>query len=363
MMDETLKLELYFSNLLNGIPINEYNDLRNRPDVLEKIKEFYNLCFGKLANGLNELAFRETGKRTNVFSEPIRFAGANFHFNKLGKLAQHAKTFKELYTKIGGYLDLSYFSEFEKLPLEMELKTPDEDNAYDRIYVFLFPEAVVTSEDLESGELMTNRCVDTLLNYMGRAFKTSGVNTRDTDLAEHYVDFLNTINILYGGRDQDRLISYAYCIPTLNQDSVIPAQTLPDLEDGSSMHNIARLILMVAGLTTVETTVFPTKDKKLIIKDILSQTDCENVPIVTFFSFVRLGPLEDNYLSRNNDVDYSYAYSVEIESTLQKIGFRYKTEGSRLIYHYLKVVAKFDSRLKKTYLDKVPRFYYVGRCL
>ena len=95
----------YFENLIEGFTHEDYRNLRNRPEVLDEIKGFYNLCFEKMAEGLNELVCQTTGKETTIFNQPVKLGDVQFHFNKLGERAQNASTFEEMAFEIGGSND------------------------------------------------------------------------------------------------------------------------------------------------------------------------------------------------------------------------------------------------------------------
>lgn len=82
----------YFENLIEGFTHEDYRNLRNRPEVLDEIKGFYNLCFEKMAEGLNELVCQTTGKETTIFNQHVKLGDVQFHFNKLGERAQNAST-------------------------------------------------------------------------------------------------------------------------------------------------------------------------------------------------------------------------------------------------------------------------------
>ena len=127
----------YFENLIEGFTHEDYCNLRNRPEVLDEIKGFYNLCFEKMAEGLNELVYQTTGEATTIFNQPVKLADVQFHFNKLGEMSAEANTFEEMALGIGGAIDVS------TLDLEMSHRDISGLIPITRevgVYEFIFPD-------------------------------------------------------------------------------------------------------------------------------------------------------------------------------------------------------------------------------
>lgn len=267
---------VYFERLLEGVEYEEYRALRNRPDVLEKIKAFYNLCFEKMAEGLNERCSLSAGQKVNIFNEPVKLGNTQFHFNKLGKMAQEATTFEALVCLIGGYEKHGFFPEVAIIDKQVSYYPSKDELAdtiygeyfgkiraeYDDVHFFLFPVLLVSYNEIFEYDEVTylddyysDSALVNIIDYLRPVIAVMGGEVSGFDLSEAYIKLfekeLSSIRVGFEASGIDSHIRLA----VINQDELSTGISELSNQEASRIIDIVTLILKN---TYLETSLFMT---------------------------------------------------------------------------------------------------------
>ena len=136
----------HFDELIKDVPPEETSDLRNKPEILSKIKSFYSLCFYAMAQDLNNKLSDITGVETKLFSETFKASGVEFHYDRLGKLTEEATDYIGLVVRMGVLQDVAATIAMPDLTQKADLLIAEDRNddfelseEYPRVLNFLFP--------------------------------------------------------------------------------------------------------------------------------------------------------------------------------------------------------------------------------
>lgn len=234
----------YFEGLIFRLPEDDIQALRDKPEVLSKLKSFYSLCFSATAEDLNDVLSKTTGCETKTFSKTFKASGVEFHYNKLGRLAEEATNYIDLVVKMGVLEDISSTitmpdpsDEKELLGIKRNILLDGMTSLAPGVFQFLFPsfyDAENTSCDRIS-----------LLEYIGGGlYRIMHEETPPSEiyhrnyLAESFLRFIRCF-------DLDDFSDELPCLPMLNQDSLVERKNADVVGNHANLQELAKAVFCV----------------------------------------------------------------------------------------------------------------------
>ena len=227
----------YFKSLAEQHEESDFDELRNQPEVLGRIKLFYNDCFRLMAEGLNIIASRALGEEISIFNDDIYFSGVRLSFNRLGQMAWDADSYNKLLVRI---MPTSIFKlNFSASTLEEFIFTAD--NPFDSIAyngpkgikleideiekwsIIAFP---VMEAHLDFRAVNNYHYVWTMFDFFRKAFHLKGFRDNRIKLAEAYLEYQSFS--LFEARETSKIQTIRLLLP--NQDSYFDSKTFNQAE-------------------------------------------------------------------------------------------------------------------------------------
>ena len=241
----------YFDMLIADVP--ETDALRDSPEVLSRIKTFYSLCFYAMAQDLNNKLTDITGVESSIFFETFKAHGVEFHYNKLGRLAEQATSYIDLVAKMGVFVDIRATMAMPDISNNPDLLKSFDRELYcinvvangPRVLQFLFP-AIYSEEDIEGFPPSEPHWHETLLNLLGGAlYRVFYVDSKsfDHDFAKAFTIFMQRLL-----RSSSSFDDSFKAIPLLNQDSFAERKVCTTLEKGSLVPDLIKAIFTVMAI-------------------------------------------------------------------------------------------------------------------